>query len=346
MSAAARILPFLADEALSRSRPRTRPSCTPSVPSSSRASPARPSAPASWAPSSSTAAARWACAASATSARGRTATSTTSSRSRPSARSPTSSSPGPRSTSWPTASPARRRARQGVEGRVRRAGPRRRRGGRAGVCPRALRPDGVGADRGASPPLRRPAVLRCRPRRSGRPVGRPRREVPRGRARSGSAPAAGTSRGMPAPARACGSTSARAPRGHVEEKSAARSASASDSGGWDATCKIVRTMTEDDGIERAIAGALRSAIREHGPITLDRIGSAVKRIVGNLRNAKAGSLARALAAHRWAGTTEEERADAMKKLATNRWASMTEAERSAEMKRRRALGAKRKKAAG
>lgn len=41
----------------------------------------------------------------------------------------------------------------------------------------------------------------------------------------------------------------------------------------------------DDGLERAIAGALRATIRDHGPITPEHIGSAVKRIVGNLRNA-------------------------------------------------------------
>jgi hypothetical protein len=39
-----------------------------------------------------------------------------------------------------------------------------------------------------------------------------------------------------------------------------------------------------EGEERAIMGALRSAIHAHGPITLDLIFSATKRIVGNLRN--------------------------------------------------------------
>lgn len=37
-------------------------------------------------------------------------------------------------------------------------------------------------------------------------------------------------------------------------------------------------------IERAISGALRSAIRAHGPITPEHIGSAAKRIAGNLAN--------------------------------------------------------------
>jgi hypothetical protein len=41
---------------------------------------------------------------------------------------------------------------------------------------------------------------------------------------------------------------------------------------------------ENEGAERAIVGALRSAINDHGPITPETIGSAAKRIVGNLRN--------------------------------------------------------------
>jgi hypothetical protein len=36
--------------------------------------------------------------------------------------------------------------------------------------------------------------------------------------------------------------------------------------------------------ERAVAGALRATINDHGPITPDRIGSAVKRVLGNLAN--------------------------------------------------------------
>jgi hypothetical protein len=39
-----------------------------------------------------------------------------------------------------------------------------------------------------------------------------------------------------------------------------------------------------DGVERAIAGALRATIHDHGPVTPEAIGSAVKRIMGNLRN--------------------------------------------------------------
>ena len=49
---------------------------------------------------------------------------------------------------------------------------------------------------------------------------------------------------------------------------------------------------EGDGVasretlERAITGALRDAIHAHTPITPDRIGSAVKRVVGGLRNVR------------------------------------------------------------
>lgn len=35
-------------------------------------------------------------------------------------------------------------------------------------------------------------------------------------------------------------------------------------------------------LHNAIVGGLRQAIDEHGPITKDRIGSAAKRIVGNI----------------------------------------------------------------
>lgn len=50
----------------------------------------------------------------------------------------------------------------------------------------------------------------------------------------------------------------------------------------------------DESLERAIAGALRSAIRDHGPITADKIGSAAKRVVGNLKNARLDGMAAAL----------------------------------------------------
>jgi hypothetical protein len=54
--------------------------------------------------------------------------------------------------------------------------------------------------------------------------------------------------------------------------------------------------SHEDPLERAIAGALRDAIHAHGPITPAWIGSAVKRIVGNIRNAKIGSLAAVMGA--------------------------------------------------
>jgi hypothetical protein len=43
---------------------------------------------------------------------------------------------------------------------------------------------------------------------------------------------------------------------------------------------------EEWGIERGVVGALRSAIHEHGPITLENIGSAARRIVGNAVNTR------------------------------------------------------------
>jgi hypothetical protein len=49
-----------------------------------------------------------------------------------------------------------------------------------------------------------------------------------------------------------------------------------------------------DSLERAIAGALRAAIRDHGPITADKIGSAAKRVAGNLKNARLDGMAAAL----------------------------------------------------
>jgi hypothetical protein len=39
-----------------------------------------------------------------------------------------------------------------------------------------------------------------------------------------------------------------------------------------------------EALERAVIGALRSAIRDHGPITAESVGSAAKRIIGNLAN--------------------------------------------------------------
>ncbi len=52
-------------------------------------------------------------------------------------------------------------------------------------------------------------------------------------------------------------------------------------------------MTDPSGeagrLERAIAGALRATIHDHGPITLALVTSAVKRIVGNLANVRQGA---------------------------------------------------------
>jgi hypothetical protein len=48
----------------------------------------------------------------------------------------------------------------------------------------------------------------------------------------------------------------------------------------------------DDRLERAIVGALLATIRDHGPITPEHIGSATKRILGALVNARAEGLAR------------------------------------------------------
>jgi hypothetical protein len=109
--------------------------------------------------------------------------------------------------------------------------------------------------------------------------------------------------------------------------------------------------------ERAIVGALRAAIHDHGHITLANVLSAARRVVGNLANANASGLARALgrrraasqtaaervdlattaANARWKGTTKAERKRAAPDGAaggTKAWAGMSPDERSAEMKRR------------
>jgi hypothetical protein len=111
-------------------------------------------------------------------------------------------------------------------------------------------------------------------------------------------------------------------------------------------------------LERAIVGALRDQIRAHGPITPEWIGSAAKRILGQLANAKPTGLARALGrrrvaqmspeelaaftsaggAARWKGVSKTARRAHAQKAgaagATSRWAKMTPVERSAEMKER------------
>lgn len=61
-----------------------------------------------------------------------------------------------------------------------------------------------------------------------------------------------------------------------------------------ATAAYNPDVPEDDSLERAIAGALRATIRDHGPITAERIGSAAKRVAGNLKNARLDGIAAAL----------------------------------------------------
>jgi hypothetical protein len=118
-------------------------------------------------------------------------------------------------------------------------------------------------------------------------------------------------------------------------------------------------------LERAIVGALRDQIKAHGPITAEWIGSAAKRVLGNLANAKPTGLARALGKRRAASMTAEERSDLASTAVTARWkrttkaqrkaaapdgaaggrsawAGMTPEERSAEMKRRAQVRAGRK----
>src|SRR5262245_31487981 len=86
-------------------------------------------------------------------------------------------------------------------------------------------------------------------------------------------------------------------------------------------------------LERAVVGALRATIHDHGPITQDLIGSAAKRVLGNLRNA--GLVGPAdMARGRGSGLAARERRDVAASGGRAAWATMTPAERSAEMKRR------------
>jgi hypothetical protein len=86
-------------------------------------------------------------------------------------------------------------------------------------------------------------------------------------------------------------------------------------------------------LERIVAGALRAAIHDHGPITLDQIGSAAKRIVGQLGGALGPA---AMGRRRWANVAEEDRQKITGAGGRSAWASMTPEERSAEMRRRAA----------
>jgi hypothetical protein len=48
---------------------------------------------------------------------------------------------------------------------------------------------------------------------------------------------------------------------------------------------MLLTDPQTKALRRAVIGALRSAIKDHGPITPEQVGSAAKRILGNLVNA-------------------------------------------------------------
>jgi hypothetical protein len=91
-------------------------------------------------------------------------------------------------------------------------------------------------------------------------------------------------------------------------------------------------MTREESL-RAIVGALRAAIHDHGPITGKYVGSAAKRILGQLENAKRQALAR-YGRSRWASLSREERTVISSAGGRKAWAAMNAAERSDEMKRR------------
>lgn len=106
-------------------------------------------------------------------------------------------------------------------------------------------------------------------------------------------------------------------------------------------CILGLMPQEQESLERAIVGALRATIKDHGPITPEWIGSAAKRIVGQIANAKLDGLARVLGRRRWAGVSAEEHSaittKAGRKGGKSAWAGMSKAERSAEMRRRAAV---------
>jgi len=92
-------------------------------------------------------------------------------------------------------------------------------------------------------------------------------------------------------------------------------------------------MANRPSLERIVAGALRAAIQDHGPITLDQVGSATKRVVGQLGGAVGPA---AMGRRRWEGVAEEERRQVMGAGGRSAWAKLTPEERSAEMRRRAA----------
>jgi hypothetical protein len=75
---------------------------------------------------------------------------------------------------------------------------------------------------------------------------------------------------------------------------------------------------DNESLERAILGALRSTIHDHGPITAKHVGSAAKRIIVQLTSLRGDGLARALRDRRFAGTTDAERSAEMKRRAALR----------------------------
>jgi hypothetical protein len=75
---------------------------------------------------------------------------------------------------------------------------------------------------------------------------------------------------------------------------------------------------DNESLERAIVGALRSTIHDNGPITAKHIGTAAKRIIGQLAHLRGDGLARAVGDRRFAGTTDTERSAEMKRRAALR----------------------------
>jgi hypothetical protein len=101
----------------------------------------------------------------------------------------------------------------------------------------------------------------------------------------------------------------------------------------EAQALVLLMKSLSSNLERIVAGALRAAIHDHGPITADQIGSAAKRVVGQLRGAVGPA---AMARRRWEGVAEEERRQVTGAGGRTAWANKTAEERSAEMRRRAA----------
>jgi hypothetical protein len=95
---------------------------------------------------------------------------------------------------------------------------------------------------------------------------------------------------------------------------------------------------EQESLERATTGALDSAIRARGQITQEWIGFAVKRIIGQLANAKVDGLARVTKRPRWEGLGPGARSRRAQAIAsqgsTAAWAGMLKAERSKVLRAR------------